>query len=90
VFSAWQATLLASLLQKNHLSGLQRKLLKVSFYNSQQLAEVKREVAPIASRNRAKSKTTAAYSTLHRGGGASQDQHLGAALLIQVSLLSTS
>ncbi|GAX75625.1 hypothetical protein CEUSTIGMA_g3069.t1 [Chlamydomonas eustigma] len=68
---------------KNHLSGLQRKLLKVSFYNSQQLAEVKREVVPIVSRNRAKSKTTAAYSNLTRVGGAGRDQQLGAAVQLQ-------
>ena len=55
--------------QKNHLSGLQRKLLKVSFYNVQQLNEAKREIAPIVSKNRAKARTTAAYTDLHRGGG---------------------
>ena len=53
-------------LQKNHLSGLQRKLLKVSFWNSQQLSEAKRELAPIVARNRAKAKTTAAYADLNR------------------------
>ena len=54
--------------QKNHLSGIQRKLLKVSFWNVQQLNEAKREIAPIVARNRAKSKTTAAYADLHRSG----------------------
>jgi DNA polymerase epsilon subunit 1 len=50
---------------KNHLSGIQRKLLKVSFWNTNQLNDVKREIGPILSRNKAKSKTTAAYTDLH-------------------------
>lgn len=39
-------------LQKNHLSGLKRKLLKLSFWNEQQLGEVKRECLPLVRRNR--------------------------------------
>ena len=38
--------------QKNHLSGLKRRLLKVSFFNVQQLQEVKREVVPIVATNK--------------------------------------
>jgi hypothetical protein len=39
-------------LQKNHLSGLKRRLLKLSFWNEQQLAEVKRDCFPLVRRNR--------------------------------------
>ena len=38
--------------QKNHLSGLKRRLLKLSFWNEQQLAEVKRDCFPLVRRNR--------------------------------------
>lgn len=48
-------------LQKNHLSGLRQMLLKVSFYTSQQLMEVKRELQPIIRRNKNKSSVTDAY-----------------------------
>ena len=43
---------------KNHLSGIQRKLLKVSFWNVNQFNDVKREIGPILSRNRAKAKVS--------------------------------
>ncbi|GFH21468.1 DNA polymerase epsilon catalytic subunit [Haematococcus lacustris] len=43
---------------KNHLSGLKRKLLRVSFWNSQQLQEVKRELVPVVAKNKARAKTT--------------------------------
>ncbi|DBA81285.1 TPA: hypothetical protein ACH3X2_006902 [Trebouxia sp. C0005] len=46
---------------KNHLSGLQQQLLKVIFWNSQQLTEVKREMQPIIRRNKNKSNLTDAY-----------------------------
>ncbi|KAF8072990.1 POL2A [Scenedesmus sp. PABB004] len=36
---------------KNHLSGLKRRLLKVSFHNVQQLMDVRREVAPVVAAN---------------------------------------
>jgi hypothetical protein len=45
-------------LQKNHLSGLKRKLLKLSFWNVQQLMEVKRELMPEVMKNKARAKTT--------------------------------
>jgi len=63
------------------LSGIQRKLLKVSFWNVQQLNEAKREIAPIVARNRAKSKTTAAYTDLHRRSGGADG---GGAMAVQV------
>eukprot|EP00798_Chlamydomonas_sp_ICE-L_P017971 gene17971-24376_t len=49
---------------KNHLSGLQRKLLKVSFWNVQQQMEAKRELMPIIWSNRDKAKTKAARAVL--------------------------
>ena len=48
-------------LQKKHLSGLQQMLLKVSFWNTQHLMEVKREMQPIVRRNKNKSNATDAY-----------------------------
>ena len=48
-------------MQKNHLSGLQQQLLKVIFWNSQQLTEVKREMQPIIRRNKNKANLTDAY-----------------------------
>ena len=50
--------------QKNHLSGIQRKLLKVSFWNQDQLMQVRREVQPIVSRNRYRRDGTSAYALL--------------------------
>jgi len=55
-------------LQKNHLSGLKRKLLKLSFWNVQQLMEVRREVQPIIAKNKAKARTTQ-VSALGQGLG---------------------
>ena len=48
-------------MQKNHLSGLQQQLLKVVFWNSQQLMEVRREMQPIIRRNKNKANVTDAY-----------------------------
>jgi hypothetical protein len=67
-------------LQKNHLAGFKQKLLKVSFWNVQQLMEVKKEVSPMVSATKAKAKTTAAYADLHRGPQASN----GALMQLQV------
>ena len=50
------------MLQKNHLTGLKRKLLRLSFHNVQQLMAVRRDVAPIIRRNANKSSTAEAYS----------------------------
>lgn len=50
--------------QKNHLSGLKRRLLRVSFWNVQQLMEARREVAPIVARNRGRSGVADALSAL--------------------------
>ena len=47
--------------QKNHLSGLQQQLLRVVFWNSQQLMEVRREMQPIIRRNKNKANVTDAY-----------------------------
>lgn len=51
-------------LQKNHLSGLQRKLLKVSFFNVQQLMDVRREVQPTISANSRRSAMASAVAAL--------------------------
>ncbi len=60
--------------QKNHLSGLQRKLLRLTFWNSQTLMDVRREVAPIIARNKHKNASTEAYNLMHeqRQGKAAQ------------------
>jgi hypothetical protein len=51
-------------LQKNHLSGLKRKLLKVSFYNVQQLMEVRREITPTVNKNSKRSTMADAVAAL--------------------------
>ena len=48
-------------MQKNHLSGLQQSLLRVIFWNSQQLMEVRREMQPIIRRNKNKANVNDAY-----------------------------
>ena len=54
---------------KNHLSGLRRKLLKLSFYNVDQLMTVKQELLPHARRNARKyNSTTTDYSYLLQQG----------------------
>lgn len=51
--------------QKNHLSGLKRRLLKLVFWNETHMAEVKRDCQGLVRRNRYKSGTgTAAYDTV--------------------------
>lgn len=57
-------------MQKNHLSGLKRKLLRLSFHNVQQLMAVRRDVAPIVRRNANKSSTAEAYSVFDGMAGA--------------------
>ena len=57
-------------LQKNHLSGLKRKLLRLRFHNVQQLMAVKRDVFPIVRRNANKSSTAEAYSVFDGAMGA--------------------
>lgn len=47
---------------KNHLSGLRRRLLKLSFFNSDQLSAARREVQPVVNRNRARRDGTGAYA----------------------------
>jgi hypothetical protein len=51
-------------LQKNHLSGLKRKLLKVSFFNVQQLMDVRREVQPTITANSRRSTMASAVAAL--------------------------
>jgi len=51
---------------KNHLSGLRRRLLKLSFWNVDQLMTVKQELLPHARRNARKHNTTN-YSMLQQG-----------------------
>jgi len=41
--------------QKNHLSGLKRKYLKVSFATTQELMDCRRELMPLIARNKAAS-----------------------------------
>ncbi len=55
--------------QKNHLSGLKRRLLKVVFHNVQDLMSVKAELMPVVRRNKATAGTTAAYGEQHGGNG---------------------
>ncbi|GIL42821.1 hypothetical protein Vafri_674, partial [Volvox africanus] len=47
---------------KNHLSGLKRRLLRVSTFTVQQLVEVRKEVAPLVAANAQKAATTSAYT----------------------------
>lgn len=52
------------LLQKNHLSGQKRKLLKLSFWNMEHLMQVRKEITPIVYRNRNRSEGAEAYAAL--------------------------
>ncbi|CAA0372322.1 unnamed protein product [Arabidopsis thaliana] len=52
---------------KNHLSGLQKKYLKVSFDTVQQLVEVKRDLLHIVERNLAKFNALEAYESILSG-----------------------
>lgn len=56
--------MLCCAVQKNHLSGLQRKLLKVSFYNVQQLMEVRRDIMPAINKNSKRSTMADAVAAL--------------------------
>lgn len=61
LLSLSKPNVLPVLVQKNHLSGLQQSLLKVIFWNSQQLMEVRREMQPIIRRNKSRSNVNDAY-----------------------------
>ena len=50
---------------KNHLSGIKRRLMKVSFYSVQQLMEVKKEVLPTVQLNKAQAAKTNAYALMN-------------------------
>eukprot|EP00899_Mesostigma_viride_P020528 jgi/Mesvir1/28477/Mv15897-RA.2 len=52
---------------KNHLSGLRRPLLKLSFASVQELMDVKRELLPVVERNARKRSSQAAYAGLGQG-----------------------
>ncbi|CAL9214158.1 unnamed protein product [Arabidopsis halleri] len=52
---------------KNHLSGLQKKYLKISFDTVQQLMEVKRDLLHIVERNQAKFDALEAYESILAG-----------------------
>lgn len=52
---------------KNHLSGLRKKYLKVSFDTVQQLMEVKRDLSHIVERNQAKFDALEAYESILAG-----------------------
>ena len=49
-----QASAPACCVQKNHLSGLKRRLLKLVFWNETHMAEVRRECQALVRRNRYK------------------------------------
>ncbi|KAK9830879.1 hypothetical protein WJX81_001263 [Elliptochloris bilobata] len=68
--SAVEAVAREDLDLKNHLSGLQRRLLKVSFWTVQALMDVKHELAPAVRRNRAREATTTAYAAFDDRGRA--------------------
>ncbi|KAF5727520.1 DNA polymerase epsilon catalytic subunit A [Tripterygium wilfordii] len=52
---------------KNHLSGLHKLYLKISFDTVQQLMEVKRDLLHVVERNRAKSDAAEAYESILTG-----------------------
>lgn len=53
--------------QKNHLSGLRRSYLKISFDTVQQLMDVKRDLTHIVERNQTKFDTIEAYESILTG-----------------------
>ena len=55
------------LLQKNHLSGLRRAFLKVSFDTVQDLTHVKSDLLPVVERNQAKLEASEAYESFFSG-----------------------
>ncbi|MFH4974025.1 hypothetical protein AB6A40_000734 [Gnathostoma spinigerum] len=56
---------------KNHLSGLKRKVIKVSFPSMNELAKFKKDLMPIIRKNQEREERTTAYTSLlakHLGG----------------------
>ncbi|KAK1431332.1 hypothetical protein QVD17_07789 [Tagetes erecta] len=53
---------------KNHLSGLQKTYLKISFDTVQQLMQVKRDLAHVVERNQEKSNVAEAYESIYAAG----------------------
>lgn len=54
-------------LQKNHLSGLRKSFLKLTFDTVQQLMNVKSDLMHVAARNKAKSDAAEAYESILTG-----------------------
>ncbi|WCJ41776.1 DNA polymerase epsilon catalytic subunit A [Euphorbia peplus] len=52
---------------KNHLSGLRKRYLKISFSTVQQLMDVKRDLSHVVERNQAKFETAEAYESILTG-----------------------
>ena len=70
---------------KNHLSGIQRRLLKVNFFNVQALQDVKRELQGVVQRNKARARSAHAQlgarpASKVQGGAARDTTHAIAAL----------
>lgn len=53
--------------QKNHLSGLRKPYLKISFDNVQQLMDVKRDLLHVVEKNQAKFDAAEAYESIFTG-----------------------
>lgn len=53
--------------QKNHLSGLRKSYLKISFDTVQQLMNVKSDLMHVVERNKAKSDAAEAYESILSG-----------------------
>lgn len=53
--------------QKNHLSGLHKSYLKISFDTVQQLMQVKKDLVHVVERNKAKLDTEDAYESILAG-----------------------
>lgn len=53
--------------QKNHLSGLHKSYLKISFDTVQQLMDVKKDLLQVVERNQAKFDAAEAYESILTG-----------------------
>eukprot|EP00873_Tetraselmis_striata_P038899 jgi/Tetstr1/459163/TSEL_004609.t1 len=53
---------------KNHLAGIKRQLLKVSFFNVQQLMDVKRDLMDVVHKNQSERANTDVYAVYAAGG----------------------
>lgn len=66
-FQLMHSNILYALLQKNHLSGLRKSYLKLSFDTVQQLMDVKSDLLHVVERNQAKSDAAEAYESILLG-----------------------